>query len=365
MKINFTLLWSSLGGGTKILFQLANKLTDRGHQVSLVTLGESKDLNWFQFKGKIIRIPIPLYERAIRKYNAIFKHHPDFRGKFYLNALYEIARRIPDCDINIATYAITAFSVLLSGKGKPFYYIQHYEPMTYRDPFFKKIAEMSYFLPLQKIVNSSWLQNQICNQLRPNVPTVCVLPSAVDTKTFSVRQSREFLKPSNKKRVVCMGKTEDWKGFKDAIAAMKIVFSKRDDVEFYVYAFKNNLAKDTAVPYKLITNIQGERLAELLSSADIVIIPSWFESSPLPGLEAMACGAALVTTRYGTEDFAFNRKNSLVVRPRRIEDLANAIIELLENDEMRLKLIEHGFQTIKEFTWDKAVDKIEKIFENA
>lgn len=367
MKINFTLLWSSLGGGTKILFRLANELADRGHTISLVTLGTKKDLEWFKFRGSVTRIPIPLRERAIRKYNSLLHDNPDFREKFYIDTIYKISRHIPDCDINVATYALTALSVLLSGKGKPFYYMQHYEPMTYINPFFRKIAEMSYFLPLQKIVNSTWLEGQIRSQSNLDITTIqlYIIPSAVDTNVFSVKKSSEFVKNPNKKRIVCMGKTEEWKGFKDALAAMKMVFENRKEVEFFVYAFKDNLAKDPKVPYTIITDIQGDRLAQLLSSADIVIVPSWYESSPLPGLEAMACGATLVTTRYGTEDFAQNRYNAIVVSPKKPQELAQAIIELLDNENLRQSLIKSGFDTVNQFTWQKTVDKVEEIFKNA
>lgn len=365
MKINFTLLWSSLGGGTKILFRLANELADRGHTVSMVTYGTKRDIEWLQFKGRIIRIPIPLKERCIRKYNKLFHHNPDFREKFYMDAIYAIAKHTPECDINIAAYAITAPSVLLSGKGKPFYYMQHYEPMTYSDPFFKRIAEMSYYLPLEKIANSTWLRDQIHDQLNVDVSTMSVIPSAVDTDVFFARASSEFKKNPGKRRIVCMGKVEEWKGFKDALSAMSIVFSDHNDVEFYVYAFKDNLPKDPKAPYALVTNIQGDRLAQLLSTADVVIIPSWYESSPLPGLEAMACGAALVTTRFGTEDFAIHGENALVVQPKKPEELAQAINELLDHEPLRKQLIRGGFETAPRFSWKATVDRVEKILQHA
>lgn len=43
---------------------------------------------------------------------------------------------------------------------------------------------------------------------------------------------------------------------------------------------------------------------------------SWYEGFPFPVLEAMSCGAAIVTTNHGTEDYALNEHNALVVPPK-------------------------------------------------
>ncbi|MCL5012043.1 MAG: glycosyltransferase family 4 protein [Patescibacteria group bacterium] len=367
MKINFVLLWSTLGGGTKIILRLANELSLRGHEVSLITLGTKRDLDWIDFRGQVIRIPIPWGERLIRKYNSLFHQKPDFRKRFYINAINVISEKIPECDINVATYGITAFSVFLSGKGKGFYYAQHYEPLTYSDYFFQKLAEVSYLLPLKKITNSTWLRNQISEHLGKDVAHAEVVPSAVDTLIFTTKSSGEFIKRNNAFRVVCMGKVEEWKGFREALDAMSIFFRNHpnDDIEFFVYSFRDNLLKNKGAPYTLVTNIQGERLAELLSTADVVIIPSWYESSPLPGLEAMACGAALVTTQFGVEDFAIDNENALIVPPQNPQFIADAVTRLFEDRVLRDRLISNGLKTAVKFSWDKTVDRIEDIFKHA
>lgn len=70
-----------------------------------------------------------------------------------------LSRSIPDCDINVATYYLTAYPALRSGKGVPFYYVQHYEPLFFEDKYNKAVANSTYFLPLKKLVVSEWLGN--------------------------------------------------------------------------------------------------------------------------------------------------------------------------------------------------------------
>ena len=83
----------------------------------------------------------------------------------------------------------------------------------------------------------------------------------------------------------------------------------------------------------------------------------------MASMEAMACKCALVTTdNGGCGDYAINEKTALVSPPRKSEELAQNLIRLLE-DKSLLKTIAHnGYEHIRRYTWDRAVDKMERIF---
>lgn len=366
MRIHFTLLSGGLGGGSKIIIKLAHELEQRGHVVSLTCVATKKDVSWFKLKGEIIRISP--YNFFFTRLTSFIKRRLikdcRFRNRFYWDAIWMLAKNIPECDVSVATHALTAYSVFLSGKGRPFFYMQHFDALTLTDDISsERLFTGSYFLPLKKIANSTWLKNEIHNRCNLNVSDIEVVPSAVDTTIFYPRGHNWFGKKQEVKRIVCMGRPDDWKGFKDMLEAMEIVL-KEKSVEFFVYAFKDNLPRRDNAPYTLLTGISGEKLACLLSSADIVVIPSWFESSPLPVLEAMACGAAVVTTRLGAEDLAVDEKNALVVDPRKPEDLAKKILLLINNESLRTKLIENGLESIHKFSWENTVKRVEGIFLN-
>src|SRR5207248_9510983 len=75
-----------------------------------------------------------------------------------------------------------------------------------------------------------------------------------------------------------------------------------------------------------------DRLAALYSSADIYLCPSWDEGLGMPRMEAMACGAALVTyDNGGCRDYARDGETALVARRRDVGDLA-VKLELLASD---------------------------------
>ena len=55
-------------------------------------------------------------------------------------------------------------------------------------------------------------------------------------------------------------------------------------------------------------------------------------------------------------------ENSLVVEPQKPDDMAKAIIRLIETPELYTKFTENGIKTAKQFTWENAAEQMEKIF---
>ena len=101
-------------------------------------------------------------------------------------------------------------------------------------------------------------------------------------------------------------------------------------------------------------------LAKLYNMCDLQVTYSTAESFPLPPLEAMACGAAVITTPYGTEDYASDLHNALLVNPYKRGELYNALVTLINDNDLRHKLIENGLKTASNFNYSKQADILEK-----
>jgi len=354
MKINYVLFSTTLTGGVRVLLEIANGLVSRGHEVTITSIGSPDDHKWFPLKAKINYVPsnklVRRIESGLNKILGI-KVYP-------YSEIEKLARLIPDCDINVATFCLTAFSVFRSGKGVTFYHMQHYEPLFFNDTYSKKLAEETYYLPLNKIANSIWLKNLMKEKYGYDLP---IVNPAIDHNVFYPRNAQ---KTGNKFRVLCFGKQTRWKGFPEALQAMELVMKKRNDVEFIAYGMERPSYK-SSIPYTFIKSPSDDELAKLYSSADVMICPSWYESFPLFPLEAMACGAPVVTTPYGTEDYAFHEKNCLVVPPKDPRALADAVLRLLDDEDLREEFKKEGPKTARQFTWDKTVDRVESLFKHA
>ena len=64
----------------------------------------------------------------------------------------------------------------------------------------------------------------------------------------------------------------------------------------------------------------------LLQRLAIYVLPSAYEGWGLTAVEAMACGAAVITTRNGgVEDFARDGDNALLVPPREPDSASGGV----------------------------------------
>ena len=357
MRINYTMDYLEAYGGIRTTNIIANKLVERGHEVT-VTLMEPQPL-LFDWKAQIIfaeDINKTIRRKLSNLINRELKAFP-FPGVYAI--IDSLTQVTPNCDINVAQTWLTVYPVYRSKKGLPFHHLQHFEEIFFNGRPEKQFFDEGMYLPVHRTVNSIWCQNQVKQRYGYCLP---IINPGIDHSIF---YPRNVERDRSKKRILCLGKDfVIWKGFLEAVESVKLVMQKRNDIEFLAYGAKP-LRGHYDVPIKFIENPSNEELAILYSSVDVLICPSWYESFPGPPIEAMACGTPVVTTKYGTEDYAQHEENSLVVMPKDIKGMADAILRLLSDSDLKEKFREKGPQTAKCFTWDKTVDKFEKLFHMA
>ena len=392
MRINFVLNPApKISGGPLAILDYANGLTDLGHDVSITTYPNScwageDPFPWYSSKGKIYfaddRKTQNSFNRKILQIKNALSSSPIIKGKarsimrwIYNNKIAKktqksdeyinnkIIQSMPECDLNIATWWKTAYAVFKSGKGKPVYFMQHFEPLFYEDPL-NEIEEInkclgSYRLPMYKVANSSWLKSLISNNYGGDV--------RFSNNGFTINDFSPSQKDSAKDgiiRIITYCRPEEWKGFSDAHQALEI-FSKNCNKKLiwniFGYQHQKLNSKIPNVDLRYYPKLSFNELASLYSKSDIALCPSWYESFPLPPLEAMASKTAVITTRLGTEDFAFDGKNSLVVSPRNLKEMVAALQTLIDNPELRKSLEKEAYKTVQSFDLKSAIKKREQI----
>ncbi len=85
------------------------------------------------------------------------------------------------------------------------------------------------------------------------------------------------------------------------------------------------------------SGISDEEMAELISSAEVMAIPSLYEGFSLPAVEAMACGTPLVASAAGALPEVVGDAGVLV-EPGDVEDLVTHIGRLLDDPAERARL---------------------------
>ena len=107
---------------------------------------------------------------------------------------------------------------------------------------------------------------------------------------------------------------------------------------------------------------EGE-LPALLSRARLFVFPSLYEGFGLPVLEALACGTPVVCSNSSSLPEAAGAA-AVLVDPLDVEGLAAAMERVLSDEELRVKLIEHGFEQVRKFSWERCARETLDVLES-
>jgi glycosyltransferase involved in cell wall biosynthesis len=96
------------------------------------------------------------------------------------------------------------------------------------------------------------------------------------------------------------------------------------------------------------------KVATYYKASDLYLITSREEGGPKSILESMACGVPLVSSKVGmAEDVIIDGINGFLVDVEDIDSLYNRACILIENNDLRLKIINNGLDTVKSYSWKK------------
>jgi glycosyltransferase involved in cell wall biosynthesis len=110
--------------------------------------------------------------------------------------------------------------------------------------------------------------------------------------------------------------------------------------------------------------VADEDLPALYRAARAFVYPSLFEGFGLPPLEAMASGTPVVTSDVSSLP-EITGDAALLIDPNDERALANALIEIMNNDRLRAELREKGIAQAKKFTWREAAEKTLRLYKEA
>lgn len=102
--------------------------------------------------------------------------------------------------------------------------------------------------------------------------------------------------------------------------------------------------------------VKSEDRVFLYNLAEVFVYSSFFEGFGFPPLEAQACGCPAVTADR-TSLSEIMGESAILIDPWRVDNLAEAIKMVIEDNNSRTKLIKAGLENVKKFSWEKAAKK--------
>lgn len=210
----------------------------------------------------------------------------------------------------------------------------------------------------------------IDSTLQPFKDKVIFIPPGVDTKIFT--PTRNY----NKNKVLFVARIErssEWKGLYYLLDAMKIVIERNNEAILEIVG-----TGDAVEDYKLYVNsinihenvtflgpLKGRYLAEVYKNTSVLVLPSTStaESFGIVLVEAMASGIPVIGSNIGgIPNVIDDDINGLLVEPRDSKDLAEAILQILNDKKNAIKLGQSGLKKVEDnYTWEKQINKSYKI----
>lgn len=129
-----------------------------------------------------------------------------------------------------------------------------------------------------------------------------------------------------------------------------------------------NLTKELGLEKEVefLGRIAPDNIAKTFCSFDVTVFPSLREGFGVAAIESQACEVPVIVTNVGGHPESLdNNKTGFIVEPKQSEQIKNAILKFMNDEELRLKMGKEGRQFVREnYEINLNFSEIEEIYNN-
>lgn len=339
-------------GGYKIVFEYANRLAEKGYNVSvLYSFFLTKPVRYSLFR--IIRkICFFLPAKVLKLYREKWFPLKNVKEVF----VFSKKNILKKFDVIVATAVGTAFDLhdLNFDRSKScIYLIQGFENW---EPFLETHVIESYRFPMKKICITPWLLEKV----QGAGEKAELIYNGLDFSYFALSKPIEERNPFE---ISLLYHTAPHKNFEDLARALEIVHKKFPNIHVSVFGVFDNPGNFPEY-FTYHRSPSKEEHNKIYNDSAIYIAASSSEGFGLTVAEAMICGCAVACTdNGGFSSMVEDGKTGLLSPVLEPEKLAENIIRLISDDKLRISLAKSGKENIKKFNWENAVEKFINVIE--
>ena len=192
-----------------------------------------------------------------------------------------------------------------------------------------------------------------------------VIPNGIDFERFSEPRPRLARFDDGRPNVLFVGRLEKRKGLSYLLRAWGRVHEEAPEARLIVVGGGGGLKhyrsfvgdRDDIV---FTGKVSDEEILDYYHTADVFCAPSTGgESFGIVLLEAMAAGKAIVTTSIpGYSEVVAHGVEGLLVPPKNGESIADALLLLLNNSELRARLGAEGRRSAERYAWPRIAEQV-------
>ena len=113
---------------------------------------------------------------------------------------------------------------------------------------------------------------------------------------------------------------------------------------------------------RFLGRVSDHELVTLYSLADVFAFPSFVEGFGVPPLEAMACGAPVITSNTSSLPEVVGDA-ALLVDPHKSGELSAALLRILGDKQLQEELRQKGYERVKHYTWPVSARKMLSVYQ--
>ncbi len=319
MRIAFLEPHLKIFGGIRRIIELSNRLVERGHDVTIYH-SDGQPCEWMPGLARtrpmeeVLDSPaeVLIYNNPSRIELQLARRSKHPLKIFFVLGLYE-------------HHLMTGFH--------PSLYLPH-NTQT-------RLTKRCILTADVRMTNATWLHQWLRQHL------------GVDSHLLLGGVNRELFRPIEVERdpdiirVLTSGDPRYYKGAPTVREAINIAGRRDQRIRLQTYYGKS---------------IPQSEMARTYCEADIFVEGSLHGGWNNPVAEAMSCRVPVVCTDIGAvEDFAHHGRTALVVPPEDPGAMAEAILKLAADPDLRASIAEAGYRRILQFDWDESTRRLEEI----
>ncbi len=362
--------YPTFGGSGVIATELAKGLARRGHTLHILSYDKPARLDTFQANVSYHEVTLnsyPLFEYP--PYDLLLANQIanliDYEGIDLLHVHYAIPH---------ATSAYLARQILGEKGGKvPIITTLHGTDITLvgSDPSYKSVVDFSINQSDGVTAVSKYLRDETYKRFDIK-KDIEVIPNFIDLERFQRTDKDHFRKaisPEGEKIIMHVSNFREVKRVPDVISVFDYIV--KHDIQAKLLLVGDGPARKQAEQRCLKLGIcdkvrflgKQDHIEEILSVADLFVIPSGSETFGLAALEAMGCGVPVISTNVGgLPEVNLNGKTGYTCELGDTKAMGQHAVEILRNDKKHKTMAQNARKQAERFDLKKIVESYETYY---
>ena len=227
------------------------------------------------------------------------------------------------------------------------------------------------------IVTSGSMEGELCDHFHFPSDKIKIIPNAIDLTKYHASIDRKSVRwrygvSPNEKLVLCVGRLVPQKGVEHLIHAVPTIAWRHPEAKFVIVGegwLKGHLeylSRSSGHGWKIRFTgfLPDSEVIALMTSADVLVVPSIYEPFGIVALEGMAAGVPVVASQIGgLAEVVQHDRNGILVYSRNPESIAWGVDRVLSDPDHSRWLTENAREIIqKAYSWEGIAKKTVEVY---